>query len=344
MINRNKSVLALAAFTIALGGLAGCSASAPEGDESLTKLTFAMNWYPLADHAAYYVALDKGYYEDAGLDVEILQGSSTSDALRRVETGQAQLGVGDITALINGIRNGSDITMVASTIDQGISTIWTSADSGITEIEDLAGHTIGAPAGDAGRALFPALAEANGLDPEAVEWVDLQPSAKFQALGTGSVDAIADTWSGAPFIYEALGGEANAVSMRYSDYGIDLYGHGIFTSGEELEADPETVRAFVDASMHGWQDVLAEPEESMTILKKYIAQVDVEQYVTNLGYIADNIDTPRIRENGLGWIDLEKMTSTIEILQTYFDAPEDIDDPSSIFTTEFLTRYDFPEE
>lgn len=341
---RTPRLFALLA-TAGVLAVAGCSGtqSTPAGGGAATPIRFAMNWYPLADHAAYYVALNKGWYSEAGLDVEILQGSSTSDALRRIDTGQAEIGVGDVTAIINGIRNGSEVKMVASTIDQGISTIWTSANSGIKTIPDLAGHTIGAPVGDAGRALFPALAEANGLDPDAVEWVDLQASAKFQALGTGSVDAIADTWSGAPFIFTALGGEKNAVSMRYSDFGIDLYGHSIFTSDALTRSNPQAVSAFVGASMRGWQYVLQNPADSMQILKTYVAQVDVDQYVENLKYIADNIDTERIREHGLGWIDTAKMGSTVEILQKYFDAPKDITDPSTIFTTEFLTRYDFPQ-
>lgn len=336
-------VAALAALCLLTGcGNSPIGQAARDEPAGTQSVRFALNWFPLADHAAYYVAGDQGWYAANGLDVEVIQGSSTADGLRRVNTGQAEMGVGDVTAIINGIRNGAGVTMVGITLDEGISTIWTSKKSGITSVADLAGRTIGAPQGDSGRALFPALAAQIGFDDSKVEWVDVQPAAKFQALAAGRVDAIQDTYTSAPFVWEAVGGKENAVPLRFSEQGLDLYGHAIYANNEFLRDHPDQVKKFLDASYHGWQWTLENPREAMEIEKKSVPQVEIDQYVVNLDLLEDTMRTTRFEERGIGWIDEAKMQATIDILQKNFEAPNDIAKASDIFTTEHLPTYKLP--
>src|SRR5690349_21792495 len=80
-------------------------------------VNFSLNWFPLADHAAYYSAASLGYYEKENLAVNILQGSGSGASVRRVDIGQADCGIADTPVVINGIRNGADIKIVAMEFD-----------------------------------------------------------------------------------------------------------------------------------------------------------------------------------------------------------------------------------
>jgi ABC-type nitrate/sulfonate/bicarbonate transport systems, periplasmic components len=139
-------VVALAVALAACGGT-GTSASPSAGASGesggVEVINLTLNWFPLADHAAYYDALEKGYYTDAGLAVNILQGSGSGETLRRVSIGQADLGLADTGVVINGIRNGATAKMVMMVMDRGWNAIWAKKGSGITTVKDLCGKKIG---------------------------------------------------------------------------------------------------------------------------------------------------------------------------------------------------------
>lgn len=327
---------ALAVMTTACGGPAG-SSTATGGTGGIEVINFTLNWFPLADHAAYYVALDKGYYTDAGLAVNILQGSGSGESLRRANIGQADLGLADTGVIVNGIRNGSTVKMVMMVMDRGWAAIWTKKDSGITTVKDLCGKKIGAPVADANRALWPALANAQGLDPNCVTWIDILPAAKYQTLASGSVDAILDAVTGAPFVYQALGGKENAVQITYVDNGVDVSAISMIASEKMISERPEVIKKFIDATLKGWQDVFADPEAALAIEAKYWPALDMDTYKVNLELVESLMQTDNFKQNGVGHFDKEKMASAVELLQKYFEAKGTIDDPTTTYTNEFVT-------
>src|SRR5467141_329690 len=95
--------LALAAFLAASG-----SASAQE------KFTFALNWFAVGDHAAYWVALDKGYYKAKGLEVALENSKGSGDSIAKVDTGRADIGLADAVVIIPRIAQGAKIKVVGA--------------------------------------------------------------------------------------------------------------------------------------------------------------------------------------------------------------------------------------
>ncbi len=130
-----RSLMGLAPAVVAIacaGGTVLGASSKPD------VVNFTLNWFPLADHAAYYSAASLGYYEKANLAVNILQGAGSGAAVRRVDIGQADCGIADTPVIINGIRNGADIKIVAMEFDHSPDAVWTTKKTGITKISDLA--------------------------------------------------------------------------------------------------------------------------------------------------------------------------------------------------------------
>lgn len=312
------------------------SSSGAGGSAPPDVVNFTLNWFPLADHAAYYVAYDKGWYTDAGLAVNILQGAGSADTLRRVTIGQADIGLGDSGVQINGMRNGATVKLVMMVMDRNWDAIWTTKSSGITTVADLCGHTIGAPVGDANRQMWPALANAVGIDANCVSWVDIQPAAKYQALASGQVDAIVDAVTGAPFVYQALGGQENAVEITYADNGVDVPAIAMVTSDQMIKNRPDVIKRFIAASLKGWEYVFQNPDDALTIEQKYWPSLDIPTYKVNLQLVESLMQTDNFKQNGVGHFDPNTMKSAVETLNKFFTAKTDISDPTTTYTNEFL--------
>src|SRR5437762_1756741 len=159
-------------------GLAAAAAGAPEAQQA-QKVVFALNWFAVGDHAAYWVALEKGYYKARGLDVELQNSKGSGDSLAKVDTHRADVGLADAAVVIPRIAQGARVKIVGAVFDHTPLNFWMWTSSGITRPKDLEGKTLAAPPGDAQRQLFPAFAKLHGIDTAKVKWLSIEPAAKF---------------------------------------------------------------------------------------------------------------------------------------------------------------------
>src|SRR5437879_7182319 len=211
------------------------------------KLVFALNWFAVGDHAAYWVALDRGYYKSRGLDVELQNSKGSGDSIAKIDTGRADLGLADAVVVIPRVAQGARIKIVGAVFDLTPLNIWTRKDTGIARPKDLEGKTLAAPPGDAQRQLFPAFAKLNGIDEARVQWVNIEPAAKFVALAEKRADAVPDYTTGQPFWEKAVGAQ-NLVRMPWSQFGFDTYSMSIVASEKTINERPKVLRDFVAAS------------------------------------------------------------------------------------------------
>src|SRR5256885_11812626 len=110
---------------------------------------FALNWFAVGDHAAYWVALEKGYYKSRGLDVELQNSKGSGDSLAKVDTNRADVGLADAAVVIPRIAQGARVRIVGAVFDHSPLNFWMWTSSGITRPKDLEGKTLAAPPGDA---------------------------------------------------------------------------------------------------------------------------------------------------------------------------------------------------
>jgi NitT/TauT family transport system substrate-binding protein len=334
----HRSLLGLAAAIVIIAFASGTAVSANKPDI----VNFSLNWFPLADHAAYYSASSLGYYDKANLAVNILQGAGSGASVRRVDIGQADCGLADTPVIINGIRNGAGIRIVAMEFDHSPDAVWTTKKTGITKITDLAGKTIGASPDDSERILFPALAAVNGIDANSVKFVNVTTTGNYAMLASGTVDAITDFTTGAPFVEQAVGKD-NAVGIPWSTSGLDLYGLAIFCNNDTIGKRPDVVKRFLEASFKGWQYAITDTEKALQFEQESAPQMDIPTYAANFKLALKLMCTQRYRDNGIGYIDPAKMANTVNTIQKYMPAKQNISDPASVYTTSLLTKVDLPE-
>lgn len=313
----------------------------PATAQALQKVVFALNWFAVGDHAAYWVALDRGYYRARGLDVELQNSKGSGDSLAKVDTGRADVGLADAVVVIPRIAQGARVKIVGAVFDLTPLNIWTRKDTGITKPKDLEGRTLAAPPGDAQRQLFPAFARMTGIDESKVRWLNIEPAAKFVALSEKRADAVPDYTTGQPFWEKAVGKD-NLVRMPWSQYGFDTYSMSIIASERTINERPQVLRDFLAASYQGWRDVMENPKAALAIFKKRVPDIDVALIEPNMLLGLELMRTERYARHGLGWIDRSKMCRTVEIINTYMpDMPRKVG-CDEVFTTEFLPKVELP--
>ena len=305
------------------------------------KVVFALNWFAVGDHAAYWVALDKGYYRTRGLDVELQNSKGSGDSLAKVDTGRADVGRADAVVVIPRIAQGARVRIVGAVFDLTPLNIWTRKDTGISKPKDLEGRTLAAPPGDAQRQLFPAFARMTGIDESKVRWLNIEPAAKFVALSEKRADAVPDYTTGQPFWEKAVGKD-NLVRLPWSQYGFDTYSMSIIASERTIKERPQVLRDFLAASYQGWRDVMDNPKAALEIFKKRVPDIDVSLIEPNMLLGLELMKTERYARNGIGWMERAKMCRTVEVINTYMpDMPRKVS-CDEVFTNDFLTRIEPP--
>ena len=332
-MNTLRSVLTLAAVLVAVSPLPA-AAQAPE------KVVFALNWFAVGDHAAYWVALDRGYYKAKGLDVELQNSKGSGDSIAKIDTGRADLGLADSAVVIAAVGRGAKIKVVGMVFDKTPLNVWSRKEAPVTRPKDLEGKTVAAPPGDGQRQVFPAFAKLTGIDASKVTWVNVEPAAKVPALAEKRVDAVADYTTGLPF-YEKAMGKGNAVMMPWADHGFDMYSMSIVASEKTMKERAKTLRAFLEASYMGWRDVMENPKSALEIFKKRVPEIDLGIIEPNMMMGLELMKTERYAKQGIGWIEEKKMCQSVDLVNTYMGVPTKVD-CKAVFTTEFLPRIELP--
>jgi NitT/TauT family transport system substrate-binding protein len=329
-------LLSVLAVAVALGAVAvpPATAQAPE------KVVFALNWFAVGDHAAYWVALERGYYKARGLDVELQNSKGSGDSIAKVDTGRADLGLADSAVVIAALGRGARVKVVGMVFDKTPLNVWSRKEAPITRPKDLEGKTVGAPPGDGQRQVFPAFAKLTGIDASKVTWVNVEPAAKVPALAEKRVDAVADYTTGLPF-YEKAIGKGNAVMLPWADHGFDMYSMSIIASDKTMKERARTLRAFLEASYQGWRDVMENPKSALEIFKKRVPEIDLSIIEPNMMMGLELMKTDRYARNGIGWIEEKKMCQSVDLVNTYMGVPAKVD-CKVVFTNEFLTRIELP--
>ncbi|MBV9066967.1 MAG: ABC transporter substrate-binding protein [Methylobacteriaceae bacterium] len=289
------------------------------------KITFVTDFGYLGRHAYYFVALDKGYYRDAGLDVDIVRGQGSADAVKQVGAGTAQIGFADAASVILGRANdGVPVKTVAEVYAKPPHAIFTLEGSGITKPADLEGRTIADSASSSLPKLFPAYAKAAEIDTNKIKWLFVTSDAIAATLALGRADAVTYYTISQKLMEKAVAPKKLTI-MKFSDVGMDFYSNGLIANDEILKSKPDQVRRFVKATLQGLKDAVADPEAAAKILNKYQRQIDIDVGTAEMNVVASLVQTP---PEPLGSVNRDRMQRTIDLVKSSFDLkkPVTIDD------------------
>ncbi|MCM3389647.1 ABC transporter substrate-binding protein [Ureibacillus chungkukjangi] len=258
-------IVILALFTV----LAACSSNeekvATSSSGDLTPVTLQLKWVPQAQFAGYYVALEKGYYKEEGLDVTIAPGGPDIVPEQQVANGAAQIGVDWVASLLPHIEQGMPLIQIAQIYQESGLLLISKKDSGITSPKDLAGKNVGNwMGGNEFEAL--ALFDKYGLDPNS-DLSFVKQAFTMDQFIAGDLDAAsAMTYNEYHVVLESgvPASDLNVIDMN--DEGVAMLEDNLFANKEWLEENKETAAKFLRASIKGWKAAIEDPEGAVDII------------------------------------------------------------------------------
>lgn len=282
----------------ALTGCAGGNSGAPAGSagsagsdktqSGLTKVTFALDWTPNTNHTGLYVAQEKGYYKDAGLEVEILQAPENgADPL--VAAGDAQFGVSFQDTMASYVSGDAamPVTAIAAIIQHNTSGIISMKDKGITSPAKMMDHTYATWEMPIEQGVIQRCVEADGGDYSRVQMVPSTVTDEVTALSTNQVDSIWIYWAWAGEKCKLAGLDTNYFAFADIDPVFDFYTPVIIANNDLIKSDPDTVKAFMDATRAGYEDCIKDPDGTAEILLKAAPELESELVHASQNYLAD---------------------------------------------------------
>ncbi|MBI2881145.1 MAG: ABC transporter substrate-binding protein [Candidatus Tectomicrobia bacterium] len=331
-----RRILAIGGFLAAWATL--LAVAAPARSETVS---MAMDWVLNGKHSPFFVGIDKGFYREAGLDVKISRGHGSATTAKDVGAKAVDYGFSDSPSVIIVRARGAQVKLLAVIHDKAPHVLFSLAGTGIKTPADLKGKKIGATAGDAIRAFFPAFARANGLDPEKdYTWVTITAAAKAPSLLSGRVDAVTNFVTDAPpMIAKAaeLGKKIN--TLRFTDWGVDLYSNGLATQEKRIQENPDQVRRVVAAVMKSWAWAVEHPGETIQLYQKYVPAISPSLARQQLDIAIDLLLSENAGRSGIGHIDRDKMKRTIDLIAKYMgDQLPSRPSLEEVYTNEFLPK------
>ena len=324
-------------------------ASLAQADE--TRIRFQLDWRFEGPSAPFLMAVERGYFAEEGLDVQIDSGSGSAGAINRVASGAYEMGFGDLNALVEFLAENPDgpgIQGVYVVYDGTPASVFARKDRGIESLEDLVGKTLAAPTFDTGYRAWGIFAAANGLDADAVTWQNVDPALRETLLVRGDVDAITGFYFTSLLNLEGRGMDEEALTiLPFPDHGVPLYGNAIIASQAFAEANPEAVEGFLRAFNRALAETLADPDAAIDYVLARDGLIDVELETRRLKLAIESvIDTADARAHGAGAVDEERLANAIQLVADAYDLPT-VPSPEQVFNAAYLPpqeeRMIFPE-
>lgn len=323
-----RSVLALSAVML--------SAAMPAAAQE--KVTYNMAWLPQGSSIGVIVAQDRGWYKEAGVEVNIVRGYGGNRTANELDQGQFEFGYVDPISLVLNRGNGGKIRMVGA-----INTKWPGAICWITSrmqpksLDDLRGRALGGGSASPVHNVLPAWLELNGKPRDFIKLMRLDPAVISSSLVEGKIDLV-ECWKGSDRVVTqriAQSAGLQAGWFDYADYGLNAYGNGFTTTEAIIKAKPELVRKFLRGAYRGFDFAIANPEGAADILVKMFPVVDRAIALQQIREIGELIQDPQVKQNGLGFIREDRIRSTVSFVDKAYDLKGKVT-PADVYTNDFL--------
>lgn len=262
-----------------------------EGETAKTeqeKITFVLDWTPNTNHTGLYVAQDQGYFEEEGLEVEIVQPPEDgADAL--VASGKAQFGVSFQDSMAPGVagENALPTTAVAALIQHNTSGIISRKGEGMDTPKGMEGKKYATWDIPVEKAMVKNVVEQDGGDFSKVEMIPSMVTDEVSALKSKSVDSIWVFYAWAGVATEVAGLDTDYFAFKDINPVFDYYTPVVIANNSFLEEKPETAKAFLKALKKGYEFAIEKPEEAAQILCEASPELDEKLVLASQEYLKD---------------------------------------------------------
>ena len=280
-----KKVISIALVFGIMSSLYGCGNKTVDSN-NLEKVTVILDYVPNTNHTGMYVAKEKGYYKEAGLDVEIIEPTEGATA-SLVAVGKGDFGISyqeDVT-YAKASTDPLPIKAVAAIIQHNTSGFASYKDKNITSVKDFEGKTYTGWGSPAEEAVLKAVMEKGGADPSKINIITSSESTGFAAL-ENKVDLmwIFKGWDGVSM--DMAGIPYNYIEVKDLDSRLDYYTPVIITNDNVINNKKDMAQKFISATSKGYEYAEKNSDESAEILHKYAPDYDLEMLKKSQEYLS----------------------------------------------------------
>ncbi len=308
----------------------------------LVKFPFRLNWTLYGEHAGFFVAVEKGFYKEEGLDVEIQEGSGSGTVAGLVANGDSPVAYVDSATMIQRVAGGMPIKAVAVMLQQSPMAFIYRADAARpTKLSEIKGSRIAITQGDASLAIFTAFLGKEGMKIEDVNLImTANAQAKEQAVLDKKADALLGYFMDQGPRMQLQTGIKMGWTRLYDINGTSTLSSAILVNNKWLTdaKNQENLRRFLRATQRGWQYASDNRDEAATIFVKYAPSFTKEIGSLEINGTMTIVRSKRSEGKPLGWSALDDWKESQDLLVNFAKMENPVKDPSTFFTNDYLSE------
>jgi NitT/TauT family transport system substrate-binding protein len=325
-----------------MGALATAFAFATTASaQTLEKFPFRLNWTLYGEHAPFFVALDKGFYKEEGLDIEIMEGSGSTTVAQLVANATNPVAYVDAATMMRGISNGMPIKAVGVSLQQSpMSFIYRADAAKPTKIDEIKGSRIAITAGDASLAIFTAFMGKLNMKVDDVKLITVaNPAAKEQAVLSGQADALLGYFMDQGPRMQLQSGVKMGWTRLYDMAGVSTLSSAIIVNNNWAQdaKNQDMLRRFLRASQRGWDYTDKNRDEAAEIFLKHAKAFNKDIALLEINGTMTIIHTKHTEGKPLFWSAKEDWQESQDLLQKYASMPAQAD-MGKYYTNDYISE------
>jgi NitT/TauT family transport system substrate-binding protein len=299
---------------------------------ALDQVKMRLDWVFGTEHSGVFVALQKGFFREEGIDVQVMPGEGSSVTVKLVGTGDVEFGYATADQAVLAADKGLPVVTTAVILQKNPVAIVFPKSTGINTLKDLYGKRLGLQLKSAVERQWRAVVKKNDIDTSKITEVPAD-LAVAKLILAGRIDA------GVAFAFnDGLLPVAEGVDMGwiyFRDLGLPMYSSGLITSQDMIKKNPNLVRRFTRAFVKGWTYANEHPDEAYTLTVAANPTLDNKYNKIKLPAVLELTDSADTRANGIGHSNAEGWNALMQTMVS-LDMIKKPLDPGMVSTNEFL--------
>lgn len=332
---RGQTLRSLGRWVLILGVMGFLAFPLPAQAQTLR---YTPGWFFYARDTAWFTALEKGYFRDEGLDVKLFPGSGGTDAVKSLSAGGVDIAAIDTTSYLMARSRGAPFKTVGMWHARAPFMVLTFEGSGIQQLKDLEGRTLGSPSADSVWVNLAGLAELNGFDLKRIRHIEIAAPAQNAAFMAGNFQASTAYVTQLPM----LKGMADKRGKRlktflFANHGYDIYAQGIVVTEDFLKNRADVLRRFLRGAYKGATWAIENPDGAVKLFLKNVPSANPQTSREVWDLTIDLWLAPEANTEGLGHMTGEKWAKTRDLLAKV-NKLSSVPEAQALFTNEHMPK------
>ena len=302
-----KSLLIILGFFIVIG------IAAPSF--SMDKATLRLDWIRYGLHIPFFVGVEKGFYKDEGIDLEILEGKGSSNTVKLIGAGTDTFGFASLATVSQAVLKEVPVMSVwVGSHDSGYGVLFL-AESGIKKPEDLIGKTIGVSPGGTSRAILPAFLNVHGIKENQIKAIAFKGTARMNSVLSKQIDAaVGPVPLYLPVMEDRSEYKVDIGSLKFGDWNMSILGHGILVSTKTINDNPDLIKRFIKATNRSVEYTRANPQEGVEAMGKDYIKPNPKVWLRDWNLTQSTMQSKYLKGKPIGWQPEEEWRQTKDFL------------------------------